>query len=146
MTSKCVVPMEDVSDLLKGGAVVQLLARGYSMMPFVRHEKDSLEIVPVKTVAVGDIVLVHLPEGRYVAHRVIALEGDAVTLKGDGNLDGREYCRVSDVCGLVTAIIRPSGRSVDCHSTWFLFASRVWRGLPRICRRLFLAIYRRMFL
>jgi len=140
------VLMEQITELLNGGSSVQIKAKGYSMMPFIRHEIDSMNLKLLDSVEEGDIVLAHLPEGRYVAHRVIAVNGDALTLKGDGNLDATEHCYKSSVCGTVVEIVRPSGHAIDCRSDFFLFISKIWRCMPRLFRRGFLSIFRRLFL
>ena len=84
----------------------------------------------------GDIVLVHTA-GRYILHRLIAHDGDALTLMGDGNLQGTESCTTADVVGTVTAVIRPSGREQTPGK------GRLWRILKPL-RRYLLAIYRRL--
>ncbi|MBQ9476096.1 MAG: S24/S26 family peptidase, partial [Bacteroidales bacterium] len=88
-------------------------------------------------VEAGDIVLAHLGGGRYVLHRVITVEGERLTLMGDGNIRGTESCLKSDVSGTVVRVLRPSGKeSVPGKG-------RFWRAIKPL-RRYILGIYRRI--
>lgn len=124
-------------DLLAEGRDVTLLAKGNSMLPFLRSEKDSVTLHRRESVAVGDIVLAHLGGGRYVLHRVFEIEGDKVTLMGDGNLRGTEQCLSGDVLGTVKCFVRPDGTCVEPGD------GHIWRRLLPI-RRYLLFIYRKI--
>lgn len=138
---KMVVPneilLEEAADLLSRGIEVILMTKGNSMLPFIRGEKDSVNLKKYGAVEVGDIVLARIAPQRYVLHRIIALEGDKVTLMGDGNLVGTETCRLSDILGTVREIIRPNG------STRKVTKGTFWRKLLPV-RRYILWIYRKL--
>ena len=106
------------------------------MLPFIRGGVDRVVLRREPDVAVGDIVLVRIGE-RYILHRIIALDGDALTLMGDGNIAGTERCTRADVIGTVSEIIRPSGRRRKPGQ------GRFWRFLKPI-RRYLLGVYRRL--
>ncbi len=129
------VLLEEAGKLLDEGREVVFTPLGSSMLPFIRGGKDSVRLRKMPEVAVGDIVLVRLP-GRYVLHRVVALEGDDVTLMGDGNLVGTEHCSPADVMGTVTAIVKGEKEITPGKG-------RFWRFLKPV-RRYILAIYRRV--
>ncbi len=129
------VLLEEAGELLNEGREVTFTPLGSSMLPFIRGGKDSVTLKKKPDAAVGDIVLVRLP-GRYVLHRIIALEEEKVTLMGDGNLVGTENCRLPDIMGTVTAI-QKGKRSVTPGK------GRFWRVLKPF-RRYILAIYRRL--
>lgn len=145
---KLVIPNElmlgRVSEFLSEGRDVVIMTKGSSMMPFIRGERDSVVLLRRERLSVGDIVLAQIAPGHYVLHRINAMKDDLVRLKGDGNLDGTELCRASDVCGTVTAILKGSGRRVDCSARCFKRRSRLWVKAPRIVRRYCLGIYRRL--
>jgi len=86
---KRVVPnkvlLEEAGLLLEEGREVSFTPLGNSMLPFIRGGKDSVRLCKKPSVEVGDIVLARLP-GRYVLHRVVGMEGERLTLMGDGNL------------------------------------------------------------
>ena len=141
MSEKRVIPNEillgEVTSLLTEGQEVVLLTKGGSMMPFLRSEKDRVALRKKDGVEVGDIVLAHLGGGRYVLHRIIALDGENVTLMGDGNLKGTESCLKSDISGTVVRILKASGKEyVPGKGRW-------WRALKPF-RRYILGVYRRI--
>ncbi len=147
MDRKITIPnevlIEEVADRLNAGQEVILLTRGYSMMPFLHNEKDSV-LLYKKEPEVDDIALARLHISRdgkkevmYVLHRVISIDGEVVTMMGDGNIRGQERCRKEDVLGCVKEIIRPDG------SHEIPGKGRLWRRLLPI-RRYLLFIYRRL--
>lgn len=138
------IMLGNVTELLKEGHTVVILANGYSMSPFIRHQRDSVELALLPEIGIGDIVLARTSPGNYVLHRLVARDGEHLTLKGDGNLDAVEHCLSSDICGTAIAIMRPGHKAVDCRSADFMKKSERWRSLPRPVRRYILAIYRRI--
>lgn len=126
----------EVAALLREGREAVITPTGNSMLPFIRGGVDRVVLRRTDDVTVGDIVLVHTG-GRYILHRLIARDGDALTLMGDGNLQGTESCTTADVVGTVTAVIRPSGQELTPGK------GRLWRLLKPL-RRYLLAIYRRL--
>ena len=138
---KMVVPNEillaEASDLLSRGIEVILMTKGNSMLPFIRGEKDRVNLKKYGAVEVGDIVLARIAPDRYVLHRIIAIEGDKVTLMGDGNLIGTESCQLSDILGTVHEIIRPNGSKKRVTD------GSLWRKLLPV-RRYLLWIYKKL--
>lgn len=146
--AKVVLPnaalLGEVVRLLDEGKEVIISTKGASMMPFIHTNRDSVLLVRCDAPKVGDIVLGEIARGRYVLHRVAAIDGDTATLRGDGNLRGTEHCRLSRISGRVVQIIRPSGKVIDIASPRFRRRSARWNALPVSFRHLFLALYRRM--
>lgn len=130
--------IEETARILDEGKEVILCAKGNSMRPYIRDGRDSVLLVHRDEIAVGDVVLARIAPGRYVLHRLRNIDGETLTLKGDGNLDGTETCRRSDVIGVASHIIRPSGRKVEMPS------ARAWLALGRFPRRVYLGVMRRM--
>ena len=147
-TNKIVLPnaimLGEVSRFLSEGRTVIIATKGASMSPFIRGERDSVELIKKPDVEVGDIVLCQLTPGHYVLHRINAVNGENLRLKGDGNLDATEHCTKADVCGTVVAILRRGTRRIDCTSGGFKRRSRRWVAAPRIVRRYCLGFYRRI--
>ena len=106
-----------VGELLREGNEVTLRAKGRSMMPYIRDLRDNLILraCPPDQLAVGDAVLAFTTDKRYVGHRIIAIDGDMLTLKGDGNLRGTEQCRRDEVLGRLTHVER-NGKRIDCNT------------------------------
>ena len=124
---------------------VVLPVRGYSMLPFIVGDVDSVELVKTKSVKVGDVILAWINGCRYVVHRVINVDGDDVQLMGDGNLGGDEHCKMSDVVARADYVISPNGRRAYLYSPGRVRASRFWWKIKPL-RRWILAIYRRTVL
>ena len=137
--------LSEVTSLLKEGKDVIIPTKGNSMLPFIRGERDSVNLRLLDTLEEGDIVLAQIRPGVYVLHRVWSLDGDCVTLMGDGNLRGVEKCRRCDVSGTVMTILKDGGREVDCRSAGARRRAAAWRRLKPF-RRIILGIYRRIFL
>lgn len=126
----------EVSEMLSEGRTVIIPTKGRSMLPFIRGERDCVSLVRKDTLEPKDIVLAYVDGSRYVLHRVIGIDGDIVTLMGDGNRAGHENCRRADVCGTVKEIIKENGRKIDTDSSWFKFKSSIWLRLLPVRRYL----------
>lgn len=142
--NKMVLPNEillgEVSELLSEGRPVVIMTKGGSMMPFIRGEVDSVRLERRDSYCVGQAVLAQIAPGHYVLHRIVEISPSGVTLQGDGNLYGQEHCRVEDIEGLVTAIVRPSGKLASpCDGV-----ASFWRKLHPFVRRCVLGVYRRI--
>ena len=131
--------LEEVATLLDEGREVEIMSKGTSMLPFIVGGRDSV-ILRKEATGVqkpGDIVLARRSPGNYVLHRLISVDGDRVTLKGDGNVFGTETVALEDVLGKVMAVVSPSGRRRVPGNAY------LWRNLNPFVRRCFLALYRR---
>ena len=133
--------IEEAIRLVREGVSVTLPVYGNSMLPI--GGKESVILQKPELPKVGDVVLAWADGYRYVVHRIIRINGDRVTLLGDGNLVGTEHCRVDDVKARVTHVVDAKGRQHDLYHTWRRRAAKVWFWLRPI-RRYLLAIYRRV--
>ena len=111
--------MQEAIRLVGEGVSVTFPVNGRSMLPFIVGGEDSVVLVKPETLKVGDVVLAQVEGGRYVVHRIVCLDGDAVTLMGDGNLAGREHCRLADVRARATHVVRKGGKG----ALWTLWAA-----------------------
>lgn len=132
----------EVERLVNEGICVTMRVKGNSMLPFIRGDRDSVELRKAKPLRTKSIVLARLADGSYVVHRIVKLSGDDVVLMGDGNLLGREHCKRTDVMAEVTQILR-NGKAVSCSCRSERAKASIWMTL--LCmRRYLLAIYRRL--
>lgn len=120
---------------LKEGKVVSLVPKGISMLPFIKGGVDQVYLLKKDRVAVGDIVLVEY-HGKHILHRVYAVDGEKITLMGDGNLEGTEQVAADEVMGTVVDIVH-NGRHLKPKKAW------LWRHLLPI-RRYLLKIHRKL--
>ena len=128
-------------EMLNEGHTVTFKLRGFSMRPFLEDGRDSVILSKHTIVHKGDAVLAEIRPGTYVLHRIVNIDGDKVTLRGDGNL-ATEQCTLADIRGIATGFYR-KGRSVPDYTSgrkWRIY-SAIWTRLLPI-RRYLLFIYR----
>lgn len=133
------VLLTEVGKLLSDGHEVEMLTKGNSMLPFIVGDRDSVRLKKKDAYSAGDIVLAQIRKGHFVLHRIksIDLSGNVV-LMGDGNISGTEKCNADDICGAVTAILKPKMEVVPGKAA-------LWGRLVPV-RRYLLYIYRHLFL
>lgn len=139
------VLLPEIVKLLDEGHTVTLRLKGFSMRPFLEDGRDKALLVKAIDPKVGDPVLAEVSEKHYVLHRIIAINGDQVVLRGDGNL-GEEHCTITDVKGAVIGFYRKGREKLDRTDgrKWRIY-SWFWTRLYPI-RRYLLAFYRRIWL
>lgn len=137
------VLIPEIGRLVAEGHTVTLRLKGISMRPFLENDRDSALLTRPGEVKVGDPVLARVDDGRFVLHRVVAIEGESIVLRGDGNL-ACEHCQRKDVLAAVIGFYRKGSRKLDRTDgvKWRVY-SRLWMALLPI-RRYLLAIYRRL--
>lgn len=137
--------LPEVVRMINEGHTVTLPLRGYSMRPFLEDGRDKALLSKPKSVSIGDAVLAEITPKHYVLHRIVAIDGDNVTLRGDGNL-ATEHCRVSDVKATAIGFYRKGRQILDSVESrkWRVYSS-VWTTLFPV-RRYLLAFYRRIWL
>lgn len=131
----------EISKLVNEGTQVTFVPKGSSMLPFIRGGRDSVVLIKDKDIMPLDIVLAKVGDS-YVIHRVIRVEGDRITLMGDGNIYGTEKCLRNDVLAKVVRIIKDA-RQIDCTGKDHRRKALLWKRLLPV-RRYLLAIYRRI--
>ncbi len=118
--------LPEIVRMLNEGHTVTLTLRGYSMRPFLENCRDKALFIKPSRIDVGDPVLAEIAPKHFVLHRIIAIDGEAITLLGDGNLTP-EYCQKKDIVGAVIGFYR-KGRTTLDHTD-----SRKWRYYSYIC-------------
>lgn len=137
--------LPEIVRLLNEGHTVTLNLKGFSMRPFLENDRDKALLVKANNPKEGDPVLAETNPGHYVLHRIIKIDGDRVTLRGDGNL-GVERCRLENVCGSVIGFYRKGRTKLDRVDgrKWKVY-SWIWTRLYPV-RRYLLAAYRRIWI
>lgn len=129
-----------VSETLAKGHTAVIWVKGYSMRPFIEYGRDKVKLASAETYTMGEAVLAEISKGHYVLHRIIKVEGNKLTLQGDGNVRGVEYCTTADVRGVVTEYIRPN-RTLSADDPSLKRKIRLWRTMRPI-RRYLLFLYK----
>jgi hypothetical protein len=145
VTFKNSILIPAVLKLINEGHTVTLPLKGFSMRPFLEDGRDKALLAKVGKLRVGDPVLAIIDHQRYVLHRIVKIEGDNVTLLGDGNLHP-EHCKTSDIEASVIGFYRKGRTNLDPIAGWkWKTYSTVWMRLRPI-RRWLLAFYRRVWI
>ena len=134
--------IEEAVRLVREGVNVTLPVKGLSMLPFIIGGKESVILHRPGLIDVGDVVLAWVDGCRYVVHRIIRIDGDHITLMGDGNLT-TEHCALGDIKACVTHVVSADNKKRDLYNRWRMLGAKVWYWLRPI-RRYLLAIYRRL--
>lgn len=135
--------IEEAIRLVDEGVSVTLPVNGNSMLPFIIGGNESVILQEPEQLKVGDVVLAWADGYRYVVHRIIRIDGDHVTLMGDGNLTGTEHCTLNDIKAIATHVVDAKERTHYIYNRWRKSAAKWWFRLRPI-RRYFLAIYRKV--
>ena len=137
------IVIKDAIALVREGRRVVLPVKGFSMNPFIIGDRESVELVsPHQPLKVGDVVLAWVNGTHYVVHRIIGIDGDKVTLMGDGNITGVEHCTTDEVAAVAEYVVAPSGKRRYLYTDGRMRFARLWGRLLPV-RRWILAIYRR---
>jgi hypothetical protein len=121
--------------LINLGHMVEFIPKGVSMRPFIEGKRDKVILAKCPEVKVGIVVLAKVND-TYVLHRVYKIKGRKVILRGDGNLEGYEVCRESDIIGRVVRIKGKNGKRKRMSKAW------LWRHLPTFVKKMYLKFYR----
>lgn len=137
--------LPQIVQMMEEGHTVTLRLRGFSMRPFLEDNRDKALMTKAVSPKVGDAVLAEIHPLFFVLHRIIKIDGDNVTLRGDGNLT-IEQCKLKDVKGFVIGFYRKGRKKMDKTNgvKWRIY-SFIWTRLFPI-RRYLLAFYRRIWL
>ena len=137
----------DVLAVLDQGKRVTIPVKGFSMLPFIRGSKDLVVLEKAEgPVKADDIVLFHIgsrEDGRYVMHRILAVDGDEVDIMGDGVPYAHEHVRRGQILAKAVEILRGGKRPVDPYCPRQLRLVHIWQWL-RPVRRYLLFVYRHL--
>ena len=134
--------IEEALRLVQKGVTVTFPVTGQSMLPFIIGGKESVILHRPGLIDVGDVVLAWVDGCRYVVHRIIRIDGDRITLMGDGNLT-TEHCALVDIKARVTHVVDAKDKTHYLYNRWRMLGAKVWYWLRPI-RRYLLAIYGRL--
>lgn len=131
--------------LAEEGHDVTIRLRGYSMRPFLEHDRDKGVLTKIdRKLRVGDVVLAKITPQKYALHRIIYVDDHKVQMLGDGNLHADPVIPLSEVKLLAKGFFRKGSKKMDSvDGRLFRTYSRVWMKF-RPVRRYLLAIWRRI--
>lgn len=107
MDNRYIIPV--MIEIINEGCDRFILARGYSMRPFIEDKRDGLvfsKIDDLSSLKVGDVVLAEIHKGHFVCHRIKNISNGVVTMRGDGNLRDDVPFPIDNVKVRLTKIIK----------------------------------------
>jgi SOS-response transcriptional repressor LexA len=134
--------LPEIARMVADGMSVTLRGKGNSMLPFIVGGRDSVVLQKPSSLKTGDIILARTTDARFVLHRIIGIDGNHITLMGDGNLIGTEQCTTNNVLAKAVKIIR-NDCYIDTDDIKEQRKAVLWYKLKPM-RRWLLAIYRRV--
>lgn len=138
------IVIDEVKRFIDQGLPVILPVGGLSMRPFIIGGKDKVEFRPLPpSLQVGDVVMANVREGYPVVHRIVKIDGDRITLEGDGNLGFQEHCLLGDVVAQGVDAIAPNGQRRSLTSPTARRHWRIWMRLKPL-RRILLKIIKNL--
>jgi hypothetical protein len=111
------------------------------MRPFLEDGRDKALLTLADNPQVGDAVLAEISKGHFVLHRIIRIDNQQVTLRGDGNLSN-EYCQLSDIRAKAVGFYRKGRTAIDSTDgrKWRIY-SWLWTRLFPLRRYLLFALH-----
>lgn len=132
-----------LSEVLESGGEFRLYPKGTSMLPLLCEGEDSVLLKKCTALEVGNIYLYRRKGGKFVLHRLVAMEqgNGAPVFRGD-NQDWLEYgIAREDVLAVVSGIFKkdvPYPMDSPRYRSYLRRLSspfcRFWRFLPRRVR------------
>ena len=129
-----------IAEQIRQGYNVTLPLRGYSMRPFLEDGRDKALLTSVThPLKVGDVILAEISHQRWALHRIVNIDGDNITMYGDGNFSP-EHIKRQHVIAIVREFYR-KGSITPTHVDSLLYTVywRLWIALRPIRRYLLLA-------
>ncbi len=115
-----------IREQLNKGQTVRFSPRGTSMLPLLRHGKDSVELSPLpEKLKKYDIIFYQRPNGHYVLHRIIGIANDQYTCMGDHQYVSEPGITHESVIAIVSGIYR-GNRHYTASSLLYRIYSRCW--------------------
>lgn len=110
---------------MAAGQLALIRTKGVSMQPLLYEGESHVIVAPAPDdLAVGDLALAKLPDGRYLLHRVIGKDPDYYYTRGD-NCYSEEAIPRKKVVGVAVEIGR-RGRRISMSGKIYRLYAAVW--------------------
>ena len=116
----------EVQTQIRQGKKVKIRVRGNSMLPFIRNNDEALLIPPTpEHIQKGTPVVALTDELGIVLHRIYNIEGNRITLLGDGNVNQFEHTSPDRIIATVSHYYR--GKHTLKLDSWYMYLiGRLW--------------------
>ena len=134
-----------VVSLLEKGQRVTIPVKGVSMLPFIRGERDLVELTaPDREALQRDDIVLFRYHGRWIMRRILKVDKGIATIQGDGVWRGKEVVPLDQIHGRAIQILKCGVKARNPYTKGELRMVHAWQRLGCL-RRYILAIYRRVF-
>ncbi|MEG2865709.1 MAG: S24/S26 family peptidase [Mucinivorans sp.] len=121
--------LDEIESRLAANQEVTILIRGWSMRPMLFNLRHHAIICPIqKPLATGDVVVFKY-KNRFLIHRIIQIQGENLTIQGDGVPFATEKVTRQDVIGVMREAITPRGKHIKCDSKPWIRKSKRWAAV-----------------
>ncbi len=133
-----------IEESFKQGLSATITVTGDSMVPLLRHKKDSVILSACDPYSLkrGDVPLYRRDNGQYILHRIVKVNPDSYTLAGDAQSELEYGLPKTNVCALMTAFTR-NGKVISCRGLRYRLYVLVWLWLRPIRPYIF-SLYRQL--
>lgn len=141
-----IMPMESLIEVvllqLQNGGRANLMVSGSSMMPMLRHRKDSVVLMPVsQRQKPGDVIFYRRDNGQYILHRIIRTTDGGYVCCGDNQYEP-ESVEHRQLIAVVEEFTY-KGKCYGVDATGYRLYTALWVGLFFL-RRPYIALRRRL--
>ncbi len=113
-------------EALRAGKSVRFMPRGVSMKPMLRQGKDGVILSPApQKLKKYDLPLYRRPDGKFLLHRIIAVQDDHYVCCGDNQCEPESPVYHSQVIAVVTAFTRGE-RLICVNAPGYRLYCRLW--------------------
>ena len=125
-----------LKELVNEGKELSMVIAGYSMSPFLAHEKDVIYFrKPDRPLKCGDMVFYQRQNGSYVMHRIWKKKTDGYYIVGDAQSKIEGPVSEEQIFALITGVSR-KGKRLGPGDLWWEFFEHVWIRVVPIRRHL----------
>ena len=132
----------EVQAQIRQGKKVKIRVRGNSMLPFIRNNDEALLIPPTpEKIKKGTPIVAVTDELGIVLHRIYRIDGNRITLLGDGNIHQFEHTSPERVIATVSHYYR--GKHTLRTDSWAMrMAGRLWMAAHPWRRKVLTAVWK----
>ena len=116
---------------LCNGYDVKMVPAGVSMLPTIHHNTDIVVLRAEDRQEKGDIVLAEIEKDHYVMHRIVKIDGETLTLKGDNNKT-TEMTQRKDVVAKVVLVVRDGAKEPLSEERSVVDTMALYQRMPGI--------------
>ncbi len=105
----------DYETLIERDGVFAQLTKGFSMMPLIRQNRDTIIVKKLKNPPKeNDVLLYKNKYGKYVLHRVIKVLKNGYVIRGDNNFFNEYDIKKENIIGILEGFYRDD-KYIDCN-------------------------------